>query len=67
MAESFVLQMPGDAESGVTRREEWLANALRMDWSDFRYENPAAQVHGDHATVSAKLFFRISPIPFTID
>jgi hypothetical protein len=38
-----------------------------MDWSKFRYENITARVHGDHATVSSVLHFRISPFPFTFD
>lgn len=65
VASDFGLQMPG--ESKVTPRDEWIANAVEMDWFDFRYENMVVRVHGDNATVSSKLRFRVSPIPFALD
>jgi hypothetical protein len=67
LADNYVLQMPGDSDSQYTRRNEWIKNAINMDWSDFRYENVMAQVHGDHATVSSRLYFRVAPFPFELD
>lgn len=67
LAKDYVLQLPGDAESQLTRRREWINNAIEMDWTDFRYENVVARVHGDHATVSSRLHFRVSPYPFELD
>lgn len=67
VADGFVLQAPGDNNSQFTRRREWIANAVRMDWADFRHENLVAQVHGDRATVSARLHFRVAPYPFALD
>lgn len=65
VASDFALQMPG--ESKITPRDKWIANALARDWSDFRYENIVVRMHGDSATVSSKLRFRVSPIPFALD
>ena len=67
LADDYVLQMPGDTEAQYTRRSEWLTNAIDMDWTDFRYENMVAQVHGDHATVSSRLHFKVAPYPFEFD
>jgi len=67
LADNYVLQMPGDTELQYVHRAEWLENAIKMDWSSFRYENVVVNVHGDHATVSSKLFFKISPNPLTFD
>lgn len=67
LAPEFVLQMPGDTAAQVTPREEWLKNAIKMDWSNFRYENLAVTVSGNHATVSSRLYFRIAPFPFALD
>ena len=67
LADDYVLQMPGDTASQFVRRKEWLTNAIEMDWTDLRYENVAAHVHGDHAMVSSRLHFRVSPFPFAFD
>lgn len=67
LADNYVLQMPGDTSSQYVHRAEWLENAIRMDWSNFRYENVVARVHGDHATVSSRLFFKLAPNPLTFD
>jgi len=67
LADDYVLQMPGDSASQYVRRDEWLKNAIDMDWTDFRYENVVARVHGDHATVSSRLYFKVAPNPFTFD
>jgi len=67
LADNYVLQMPGDTRTQYVRRAEWLENAIRMDWSNFRYENFVARVHGDHATVSSRLFFKVAPNPLTFD
>jgi hypothetical protein len=65
VASDFALQMPGERK--VTPRDEWIANAVGMDWSKFRYENLVVRMHGDTATVSSKLHFRVAPIPFALD
>ena len=67
LADNYVLQMPGDTELQYVHRAEWLENALKMDWSSFRYENVVVNVHGNQATVSSRLFFKISPNPLTFD
>lgn len=67
LADNYVLQMPGDTSSQYVYRAEWLENAIAMDWSNFRYENVVARVHGDHATVSSRLFFKVAPNPLTFD
>jgi len=67
LADDYVLQMPGDTETQYVRREEWLGNAISMDWTNFRYENVVAHVHGDHATVSSRLHFKVAPNPLTFD
>lgn len=67
LADDYVLQMPGDTEHQYVHRSEWLENAISMDWSNFRYENIVARVHGDHATVSSRLYFKVSPYPLTFD
>ena len=67
LADNYVLQMPGDHSSQYVHRAEWLENAIGMDWSNFRYENVVVQVHGDYATVSSKLFFKVAPNPLTFD
>lgn len=67
LADDFVLQMPGDNRSEYVHRAAWLENAISMDWSNFRHENLVARVHGDHATVSSRLFFKVAPNPLTFD
>jgi ketosteroid isomerase-like protein len=67
LADDFVLQMPGDQESQRVHRAEWLKNAIGMDWSEFRYENMAARVHGDHAMVTSRLYFKVAPWPLHFD
>lgn len=67
LADNYILQMPGDSELQYVHRAEWLDNAISMDWSNFRYENVVVNVHGNHATVSSRLFFKISPNPLTFD
>lgn len=65
VADDFALRMPGDTKG--TGRDEWLANAMDMDWSNFHFQNILVRVRGDHATVSSKLRFRVSPFPFGLD
>lgn len=65
LATDFALRVPGEAK--VTGKSEWLANAVGMDWSDFRYENVVVRVNGDSATVSSRLRFQVSPFPFGLD
>ena len=67
VASDFNLQMPGDQPAQAVRREEWLTNAVGMDWSGFRYENPEVAIHGDRARVTSRLHFNIAPIPVALD
>ena len=67
VADDFVLQIPGDTDAQFTRRAEWITNAVRMDWADFRHENLVARVHGNQATVTSRLYFRVAPYPFALD
>jgi len=67
LADNYVLQMPGDAADQYVHRAEWINNAINLDWTGFRYENLVVRVHGDHATVSSRLFFKVSPNPLTFD
>ncbi|MDP2271977.1 MAG: nuclear transport factor 2 family protein [Archangium sp.] len=65
LAPEFSLTGAGDTTQ--VPRAEWIANAVKMNWSAFRYENFDVRVRGEHATVNSKLFFRVSPIPFELD
>lgn len=65
LAPEFSLTGAGDPTQ--TPRAEWMANAVKMNWSGFRYENFDVRVFGEHATVNSKLFFRVAPIPFELD
>lgn len=67
LARDYVLQMPGDASAEQTPRDEWLKNAIGMDWTRFRYENLDVRVNGDQAEVSSRLFFHVAPIPIELD
>jgi hypothetical protein len=67
VADDFILQIPGDTDAQLTRRAEWIANAVQMDWADFHHENLVARVHGNQATVSSRLHFRVAPYPFALD
>jgi ketosteroid isomerase-like protein len=67
VARDFVLQKPGDPPAQAVRREEWITNAIGMDWSGFRYENPEIIIHGDRATVTARLHFSVSSMPVALD
>lgn len=67
VADDFVLQVPGDTDAQLTRRAEWIENAVQMDWADFRHENLVARVHGNQATVSSRLHFTVAPYPFGLD
>lgn len=67
MAPEYVLMAAGDAEQ--TSRREWIANAIDKDWSRFRHEHLRIRLNGDgdHATVSSRLYFHVSPIPIQLD
>lgn len=65
IAPEYSLQVPGSPER--TGRGEWISNAMKKDWSNFRYEHLAVRVDGDHATVTSKLYFKIAPIPLMLD
>ena len=65
LAPEFSLQAPGEAER--IGREEWLGNAISMDWSHFRFENLVVNVDGDRALVTSILYFRVGPLPITWD
>ena len=67
LASDYVLQMPGDPASRAVLRAEWLRNALGMDWSRAHYENLRVRVNGDHALVTARLYFHVSPMPIELD
>ena len=67
LAPDFTLRLPGDEESQVVQRAEWLDNAIRLDWTDFHYDNVRVHVHEDSATVSSRLSFKVSPNPLTFD
>jgi ketosteroid isomerase-like protein len=67
LAPDFKLAMPGDAPSESVGREEWIANAIEKDWSNFRYEKLAVRVDGDHATVTSRLTFNVAPMPMELD
>ncbi len=67
MAPEYVLMSAGDPEQ--TSRQEWIANAIGRDWSRFRHEHLRLRLNGDgnHATVSSRLYFHVSPIPIELD
>ena len=65
VAKDFALHMPGDDR--VVRRQEWIANVIAKDWSNFRHENLVVSVDGDRATVTSRLHFKVAPIPITLD
>lgn len=65
MAPDYSLQMPGVSKR--TTRDEWIANAIKKEWSSFRYEHLVARVDGDRATVTSRLYFKVAPIPVTLD
>lgn len=67
LAGDYVLQMPGDLVSDYVARDEWMRNAIKMDWSRFRYENLRVQLNGDHADVTSRLYFHVSPVPIELD
>ena len=67
VASDFVLQMPGDEQGRIIRRNEWMANAIAQDWSEFRYENVVVSVHGDQAIVTSRLNFKVAPFPLALD
>jgi hypothetical protein len=67
VAREFALKMPGDTPAQYTLRDEWMANAIKLDWRDFRSENVVVELHGDHAVVSSKLSFRLGLMPFALD
>lgn len=67
LANDFVLQMPGDRVSDFVARGDWLQNATGRDWSRFRYENLRVHLSGDHADVTSRLYFHVSPIPIELD
>lgn len=67
LADDFRLGVAGQDPADAVGRAQWLNNAIDKDWSRFRYENMVVDVHGDRALVTAKLYFRIAPLPLTFD
>jgi len=65
MAPEYALTSPGVLEEILL--EEWIGNAVGMNWSRPRYEAFRVRVSGDHAVVSSRFHFRVSPIPFGLD
>ena len=65
MAPEYTLSSPGVSEEVLF--EEWLGNAIGMTWSRPRYETLRVRVSGDHAVVSSRFYFHVSPIPFGLD
>ena len=65
MAPDYTLEMPGVPER--VERSEWVRNALGKQWRNFRYENVSVDVEGTQAVVTSKLYFKVSPIPATLD
>lgn len=65
MAADYTLEMPGALER-VTR-SEWLRNAVERRWRSFRYENVRVAIEGTQAVVTSRLYFKVSPIPATLD
>lgn len=64
LAPEYALMMAGDGDD--TLRDEWISNAIKMDWRGFRYEDLRVRVDGDHATTRSRLYFRVAPIPFEL-
>ena len=67
LASDFTLQIPGDEQSEIVARDDWVANAIEMDWSGFRYDNVDVTVRGDTAIVTSRLSFKVAPIPIALD
>ena len=65
MAPDYTLEMPGVLER--VGRAEWVRNAINKQWGNFRYENVSVAVEGGQAVVTSRLYFKVSPIPATLD
>lgn len=65
MAPEYALMTAGLDDD--TLRDEWIANAINMDWRGFRDEGMRVRVGGDHATIRSRIYFRVSPFPFELD
>jgi hypothetical protein len=65
MAPEYVLSSPGVQEEVLL--EEWIGNAIGMTWSQPRFESLRVRVSGDHAVVSSRFYFHVSPIPWGLD
>ena len=65
LAPEFALMTAGEDDD--TPRDEWLVNAIKMDWRGFRYEDLRVRVDGDQATIRSRIYFRVSPFPFELD
>jgi ketosteroid isomerase-like protein len=65
MAPDYTLEMPGALER--VGRSEWVRNAIGRQWGNFRYDNVSVGVEGTQAIVTSRLYFKVSPIPVTLD
>jgi ketosteroid isomerase-like protein len=65
MAPEYTLEMPGALER--VGKAEWVRNAIEKEWQNFRYENMRVHVEGTQGIVTSRLYFKVSPIPFTLD
>ena len=65
MAPEYTLEMPGAPER--VGKSEWVKNAIGKQWRNFRYENVSVRIDGAQAIVTSKLYFKVSPIPVTLD
>lgn len=65
MATDYTLEMPGALER--VGRTEWVKNAIGRQWGNFRYENLSVDIEGTQAVVTSRLYFKVSPIPATLD
>lgn len=58
LAEDYFISAPGEVEK--TDRNEWLKNAVELDWTSLKYHNPRVNVYGDTAVVTALLDFKVT-------
>lgn len=66
LAKNFELAKIGGLASTNIKRDKWIQNYMKMDWSKFEFRNMQISVDSNLATVNTILSFKLKPYPFRL-
>ena len=66
MGEQFELAKIGGDPTTNIKRDQWIKNALEMDWSRFAFTSMQIKIDSNIAIVNSRLSFHLKPYPFKL-